>query len=176
MNNNNTSTRALFGSRTEHNLKTAFEHEASSAVREDIYSRQAASEKDLSTRRMLDEMFENGSQLGELWLGYLDETADTADNLLRLSDSKGSHLGEMYEEMAEVADEEGFHEIAEKFRMAALAGKDSAGLLSKRASELNGDAIFYDDPETLHRCPVCGYSVRGNSHPDICPLCVMEWF
>lgn len=176
MNNINTSNRALFGSRTEQNLKTAFEHEASSAVREDIYSRQARDEKDTATRRMLDEMFENSSQLGELWLSYLDETADTSDNLSDLSHSKSTNLGEMYDEMAKVAEEEGFHEIAEKFRMAALSGKQHAELLSQRAEHLKGEKIYYDNADTPHRCPVCGYTVMGNTHPDICPLCVMEWF
>lgn len=176
MNNNNTSNRALFGSRTEQNLKTAFEHEASTAVRENIYARQAQQEKDISTRRMLDEMFENGSQLGELWLGYLDETADTGDNLSRLSNAKAAAMAEMYEEMADVAREEGFSEISEKFEMAALAVKDSAEMLSQRAARLGGEKAYNEEPDTPHRCPVCGYTVKGNTHPDICPLCVMEWY
>ena len=173
MNNNIPSHNALYGTKTAENLLHAFEHEAASALRCNVYSSLAQSEGDVSTRRMLDEMTENGTSGGELWLGYLNEIDGTPDNLRRLSDMKKADNIAMYSHMAEVAEEEGFDEIAEKFRMASAVHDSHSHLLDDRISTLNGTKEYAAG--TLHRCPVCGYTVSGNTRPDICPLCVREW-
>lgn len=175
MNNNNTlSHRALDGTKTADNLMRAFEHEAASAVRGSIYSKEAERSGDASTRRMLDEMHDNDVSQGELWLGYLDEIEDTVENLARLSDISKASDNPMYSDMARIAEEEGFHEIADKFRMAASVKHDHANRMDERMSALDGSKIW--DADTPHRCPICGYTVTGNTHPEVCPLCVHEWF
>ena len=79
---NNTSHNALFGTKTADNLMHAFEHESKSALRGNIYSLQASMEKDTGTRRMLDEISENGTASGELWLSYLDERDTTPEKVV----------------------------------------------------------------------------------------------
>jgi rubrerythrin len=172
-NNNTSSHKALDGTKTADNLMRAFEHEAAAAVRGSIYSREADRGGDASTRRMLDEMQDNGISHGELWLGYLDEIEDTMENLARLSEISKALDNPMYSDMARIAEEEGFYEIADKFRMAAAVKNDHADRINERMSALNGSKIW--DADTPHRCPVCGYTVRGNNHPEVCPFCVHEW-
>ena len=173
MNLNIPSHNALYGTKTAENLYHAFEHEAISALRSNVYSALAQSDGDISTRRMLDEMIENGTSGGELWLGYLGELYDTAENLRRLSDIKKIDNTAMYSHMADIAQEEGFDEIAEKFRMASAVHEGHSTSLDNRISELDGTKKYEYD--TVHHCPVCGYIVTGNTHPEICPLCVREW-
>ena len=173
MNNNTSSHNALYGTKTAENLMHLFEHEASAAMRSGIYSKQAQQEGDISTRRMLDEMHENDLNRGELWLGYLDELDETSENLHKLSETKDVMDSDIYSEMALIADEEGFSEIAEKFRMAGSAQKNQADMLRERMSQLNG--MYSWDAGSVHRCPVCGYTVIGNARPEYCPLCVNDW-
>ena len=173
MNSNIPSHNALYGTKTADNLLHAFEHEALSALRSTVYSALAQGEGDVATRRMLDEMTENGASGGELWLGYLNEIDDTSENLRRLSDIKKTDNTAMYTHMAQIAQEEGFEEIAEKFRMASAVQDSHSQMLDDRISQLNGTKEY--SPDALHRCPVCGYTVSGNTPPDICPLCVREW-
>lgn len=170
---NNTSHNALFGTKTADNLMHAFEHESKSALRGNIYSLQASMEKDTGTRRMLDEISENGTASGELWLSYLDETDTTPENLRRLSEIKNDVDSVLYDDMAQTADKEGFHEIAEKFRMASSVSKSHANLLDDRISQLEHTKQWH--PDTTFRCPACGYVIMGNAMPDACPLCNGEF-
>lgn len=172
-NDNTLSHKALDGTKTADNLMRAFEHEAAAAVRGSIYSKDADRNGDASTRRMLDEMQDNGVSQSELWLGYLDEIEDTVENLARLSEISRAMDNPMYSDMARIADDEGFHEIAEKFRMAATVKNDHADRIDDRMSALDGSKTW--DADTPHRCPVCGYTVIGNARPEVCPLCVHEW-
>ncbi len=173
MNNNTSHQNALHGTKTADNLMHAFEKEATAALRSDIYSQLARQGNDVSTRRMLDEMRENGTSQGELWLGYLDEIEDTTQNLSYLSDIKRDMDSSMYNDMALVAEDEGFPEIAEKFRMAATVQNNHSARLDDRVSQMNGTKTW--DANTMHTCAVCGYTITGNNHPEICPLCVREW-
>lgn len=167
--NNMTSYNALYGTKTADNLMHAFEHEAASAMRSGVYSMQAMQERDFATKRMLDEMSENGVSHGELWLGYLDETGSTPENLHTLSQMKRAHDAASYLDMADIADEEGFQEIAQKFRMAASVNESHSNILDERMSVLEGTRQY--DTQEQFRCPVCGYVVEGNTLPEMCPLC-----
>lgn len=170
---NTMSHNALLGTRTADNLMNAFRHESEAAMRSGVYSAQAAYERDMSTRRMLDEMSDNGAGCSELWLGYLDGLDATSQNLKNLSKLKREINGRLYEDMAEIADEEGFHEIAEKFRMAKAVSNNHAKLLDDRAKSLEGDRTWETDTE--FRCPVCGFTVTGNTMPESCPLCTASF-
>lgn len=167
--NNMTSYNALYGTKTADNLMHAFEHEAASAMRSGVYSMQAIQDRDFATKRMLDEMNENGVSQGELWLGYLDETGTTGENLNTLSRMKREHDAAAYYDMADIADEEGFQEIAQKFRMAAAVNESHADILDERMRMLDGTMQY--EANHQFRCPVCGYVVRGNTLPEMCPLC-----
>lgn len=170
----NTSKNALDGTKTAENLRLAFEKEATNALRAGIYSADARNEKDFATKRILDEIRDNGTSLGELWLGYLEGAKDTAEELLDLAQLKTNVNGSAYDDMAKTANDEGFAELSEKFRMASEVQKSHGERLTERAKELTEKPVF--EPNTPHVCPVCGFVTLGNALPEICPLCGAVFF
>lgn len=173
MNNTSTSVNsALWGTKTHENLRKAFEQEASLYAKESIYSAIASQEGNSSAKRSIAEMADNDRHHAELWLGYLDELGDTYENLGVLSGMKSVMTDDFYPLMSEIADEEGFEEIAEKMRLASKVKSAHREMLNKESEKIDDpDSLFSDDPETMWHCTCCGYDIKGNRPPERCPLC-----
>lgn len=173
--NNNTAyaaRNALDGTRTAENLRQAFAKEAENFARSSIFSSLASDEGNISAKRTLMEHSDNDLRHAELWLGYLDELGDTLENLAELSAVKSALSGDLYPLMAQIADEEGFDEIAEKMRLvAAVKDSQSRMLDSEKDKIMVPDTMYADDPETVWHCSSCGYDIHGNMPPERCPLC-----
>lgn len=163
---------ALDGTKTAENLRQAFSKEAEAFAKGNIFASIAGDEGNMSAQRTLSEHSDNDKRHAELWLGYLDELGDTFENLSELSALKDALSGNLYPLMAEIADEEGFDEIAEKMRLVA-AVKDSQSRMLKDESDRIADAqaLYSESPETMWHCHSCGYNVMGNTPPERCPLC-----
>ena len=74
--------------------------------------------------------------------------------------------------MADIADDEGFSEIAEKMRLVSNVKNTHTVLLDEQLSYLSDkDGRYVDNPETEWHCRSCGYIVKGNMPPERCPLC-----
>lgn len=173
MNNTNmTVSSALDGTKTAENLKTAFSKEAEAFAKGSIFTSAAGDEGNMSAQRTLAEHADNDRRHAELWLGYLDEIGDTFENLSELAALKEALAGNLYPAMAEIADEEGFDEIAEKMRLVAAVKNAQREALDSEAERIATPASAYSaDPETVWHCHSCGYDVRGNTPPERCPLC-----
>lgn len=172
--NNNTSigaNGALDGSVTSKNLALAFDREAKNFARNNIYADIAYREKRMSANRTFVEQADNDMRHAELWLGYLDELGSTLENLDYMYSSKSDADKEFYEMTANVADEEGFLEIAEKMRLMSAVKSSQAKILDDEARKLENGVMYEQNPETEWLCQSCGYSVRGNLPPERCPLC-----
>lgn len=173
--NNNTKTvvsSALEGTKTLENLKQAFTKEAEVFAKGSIYSLLANESGDMSASRAIAEMSDNDRRHAELWLGYLDELGDTLENLSELAALKDLMNGDIYPLMAEIADEEGFDEIAEKMRLVSSVQRTHSDILRDEHDRISSpDTLYSDDPETMWHCSCCGYNTRGNMPPERCPLC-----
>ncbi len=162
--------RALTGTRTEESLKKAFDMEAGTYARNTIYANEASKVGDISAGNALREQAANDRAAAELWLSYLDEIGDTLENLKEMSARKDSGLEDFYEALAEIADEEGFSEIAEKFRMSKRVKTNHGNMLREEMDRFES-GLYDNNADTAWRCSVCGYEVRGNTPPEYCPLC-----
>ena len=163
---------ALDGTKTAENLRTAFSKEAENFAKGSIFSSIARDEANESAKRLFDEHSDHDKRHAELWLGYLDEISDTIENLSELSAMKSALADNFYPAMAEIADEEGFDEIAEKMRLTALAKESQINLLKGEIDRIKSpEALFSENPETVWHCHSCGYDVKGNMPPERCPLC-----
>jgi len=169
---NTTVSSALDGTKTAENLREAFAKEAEAFVRGSIYTSTAENEGNMSAKRALSEQADNDKRHAELWLGYLDEIGDTFENLSELAALKEALGGNLYPAMAEIADEEGFDEIAEKMRLVAAVKNTQKQTLDDEAERIASPASVYsDDAETIWHCHCCGYDIKGNTPPERCPLC-----
>lgn len=172
MNNINKVRNALDGTKTAENLRQAFEKEAINFAKGSIFSAAAKQNGDISAGRTLTEQADNDRRLAELWLSYLDDIDDTLENLYELSIVKDALSGDFYPLIAEIADEEGFDEIAEKLRLASAAKTTHSKLLGTEQDKITRpDALYSESPDTPWVCTACGYVVMGNTPPERCPLC-----
>ena len=163
---------ALDGTKTAENLRTAFEKEAINFAKGNIFSSSAQGDGNMGAKRVLDEQSDNDRRLAELWLSYLNGIGDTLENLTELSDSKNLLSGDLYPLFAEIADEEGFEEIGEKMRLAAMAKSTHSEILEgERQKLMHPGSLYSDSADTPWKCTACGYVVRGNTPPERCPLC-----
>ena len=77
----------------------------------------------------------------------------------------------MYERMAKEADEEGFPELAEKFRGVAAIEKAHEERYRKLLQNVEEKAVFEKSGVKVWECRNCGHLVVGTKAPDVCPVC-----
>ena len=77
----------------------------------------------------------------------------------------------MYARMAQEAEEEGFKEIAAKFRMVGAIEKHHEERYKKLVGNLEGGIVFSRDDERIWKCRNCGHIVVGKFAPKECPVC-----
>ena len=66
---------------------------------------------------------DNEKEHAKLWFKELNGIGDTAQNLAAAADGENYEWTDMYDGFAKTAEEEGFHELAEKFRLVAAIEK-----------------------------------------------------
>jgi rubrerythrin len=77
----------------------------------------------------------------------------------------------MYAGFAVTADEEGFKEIAAKFKMVAAIEKTHEERYKKLLDNLENGKVFTKDGQQVWMCRNCGYIYVGEKAPEVCPCC-----
>ena len=77
----------------------------------------------------------------------------------------------MYDRMAKEADDEGFKEIAAKFRMVGAIEKHHEERYRKLAENIKDGVVFSRDGDRIWICRNCGHIVIGPKAPEMCPCC-----
>ena len=77
----------------------------------------------------------------------------------------------MYECFAKTADEEGFHELAEKFRGVAAIEKHHEERYRALLNNIETKQVFEKSEVKVWECRNCGHIVVGTNAPDVCPVC-----
>jgi rubrerythrin len=96
---------------------------------------------------------------------------NTLDNLKAAASGENEEWDKMYPEFADVADEEGFNEIAGVFRAIAIAEKAHENRFNKLADNVSNDKVFKKEKKVLWKCGNCGYIFEGPNAPEKCPAC-----
>ena len=174
----------LKGSRTEKNLLTAFAGEsqarnrytyAASKARKEgyvlfsaIFAETADQEKEHAKRLF---KFLQGGEVEISAAFPAGVIGSTLENLKAAAAGEHYEQTEMYPEFAEVADEEGFPEIAEVFRRIAVAERFHEKRFNALAEQIESDQVFKRDQAVTWRCRNCGYIHEGTEAPESCPAC-----
>lgn len=173
-NGNMTDTRAmsaLNGTKTEQNLNKAFSGEASAHTKYMLYADKAREEGYPAIARQFDETAGNEKEHAELWLGYMGGIGSTEDNLRAAVAGENAENTDMYPEMARVADDEGFNEIAQKFRLAGEVEGRHRDDYRRTLNDMEDGSWQQGDSDTEWACINCGFRFNGNTPPVRCPLC-----
>ncbi|MBO5845648.1 MAG: iron hydrogenase, partial [Clostridia bacterium] len=107
------------GTQTEKNLEAAFAGESQARNKYTYFASVAKKEGYEQISALFLKTADNEKEHAKLWLKELKGIGDTAHNLAHAADGENYEWTDMYDGFAKTADEEGFHELAEKFRLVA---------------------------------------------------------
>ena len=163
----------LKGSRTEQCLKEAFAGESQARNKYTYYASKAKKEGYEQIAALFLETAENEKEHAKLWFKYLHdgEVPSTEANLLDAANGENDEWTDMYPSFAKIAEEEGFREIAAKFRMVGEIEKHHEERYRKLLESVKGGVVFIGDELAVWKCRNCGHIVVGKYAPKICPVC-----
>ena len=161
----------LKGSKTEQNLMAAFAGESQARNKYDYYASKAKKDGYEQIAAIFQDTANNEKEHAKLWFKLFHGINDTLDNLLDAAAGENYEWTEMYKGFAEVADEEGFHDIAEKFRGVAAIEKTHEERYNKLATAVKGGEVFVKLTESVWVCRNCGHIHVGKEAPKVCPVC-----
>ena len=159
------------GTRTEKNLEAAFAGE-SQARNKYTYFAQIAEKEGLE---QIAELFlksaENEKVHAKMWFRELGGINGTEENLNDAADGENFEWTEMYEDFAKTAEEEGFPELAAKFRGVALVEKRHEERYRALIRNVQTKQVFEKGEVQLWECRYCGHVHIGTRAPEVCPVC-----
>ncbi len=161
----------LKGSKTEKNLMEAFAGESQARNKYTYFASVAKKEGYQQIAAIFEQTANNEKEHAKMWFKALGELGDTAKNLLAAAEGENYEWTDMYDKFAKEAEEEGFVELAEKFRMVAAIEKSHEERYRKLLSNVEMKAVFEKSEETMWECRNCGHLVMGKKSPEICPVC-----
>lgn len=162
----------LKGSRTEANLAYAFSGESQARTKYTFYASQAKKEGFEQIAAIFLETAENEKEHAKLWFKLIHGIGSTDENLRDAAAGENEEWTKMYKEFAEVAREEGFHDIAEQFDGVAKIEKTHEERYLKLLKNFEEGKIFKKDEEAVWYCRNCGHLHYGKEAPETCPVCV----
>lgn len=161
----------LKGTKTLENLMIAFAGESQARNKYTFYASKAKKEGYVQISKIFEETAANEKEHAELWFKHAVGIGSTMENLLDAAAGENYEWTDMYAEMAKVADEEGFPEIAEQMRGVAAIEKEHEERYRKLAANIENGKVFAKDEEVVWQCSNCGHQFVGKEAPDECPVC-----
>ncbi len=163
----------LKGTKTEKNLQEAFAGESQARNKYSYYASQAKKDGYVQIAALFEETAGNEKEHAKLWFKYLHggKVADTMTNLADAAAGENYEWTDMYDRMAKEAEEEGFDEIAAKFRMVGAIEKEHEARYLKLLQNIKDGIVFSREGDCMWQCANCGHIVIGKKAPEICPVC-----
>lgn len=159
------------GTQTEKNLQAAFAGESQARNKYTYFSSVAKKEGYEQIASIFLKTADNEKEHAKMWFKELNGIGSTADNLAAASDGENYEWTDMYEDFAKTADEEGFHELAEKFRMVGAIEKAHEERYRQLLHNVEAAAVFEKSEVKVWECRNCGHIVVGTNAPKVCPVC-----
>ena len=163
----------LKGTKTEKNLQEAFAGESQARNKYSYWASKAKKDGYQQIAAIFEETANNEKEHAKMWFKLLEGGAvkSTPENLKAAADGENFEWTDMYDRMAREADEEGFPEIAEKFRGVAAIEKHHEERYRKLLQNIEDKVVFSRDGDCIWQCRNCGHIVVGKAAPEVCPVC-----
>ena len=163
----------LKGSKTEQNLMTAFAGESQARNKYTYFASKAKKDGYEQIAAIFEETANQEKEHAKMWFKELNggEVPSTEENLLAAAEGENYEWTEMYEEFAKVAEEEGFKQLANKFRGVAAIEKMHEERYRKLLANVKDGLVFSRDGDMIWQCRNCGHIVVGKKAPLVCPVC-----
>ena len=159
------------GTKTEKNLQAAFAGESQARNKYTYFASKAKKDGFEQISALFIKTADNEKEHAKMWFKELDGIGSTSENLAAAAEGENFEWTDMYDEFAKTADEEGFHELAEKFRGVAAIEKHHEERYRALLKNIEMQEVFKKSEVKVWECRNCGHIVVGTQAPDICPVC-----
>ena len=161
----------LKGSKTEKNLLAAFAGESQARNKYTYFASAAKKEGFEQIAEIFLKTADNEKEHAKLWLKALSGIGDTKANLAAAADGENYEWTDMYEGFAKDAEEEGFTDLAVKFRAVGQIEKAHEERFRALLKNVEMQQVFEKSEMKMWECRNCGHLVMGTKAPDVCPVC-----
>jgi rubrerythrin len=177
--------KSVKGTQTEKNLMTSFAGESQARMRYTYFASQAKKEgyEQISAifTETADQEKEHAKRMFKFLEGGMVEiTASfpagvigaTLENLHAAAAGEFEEWNEAYPHFANVAEEEGFSEIAAMYRNISVAEKEHEERYRALLTNIENNKVFEKEAEITWQCRNCGFTTKGKKAPEKCPACL----
>ena len=159
------------GTKTEKNLWEAFAGESQARNKYTYFASVAKKAGYEQIAALFLKTADNEKEHAKLWFKELGELGTTEENLLHAAEGENFEWTDMYERMAREAEEEGFPELAARFRGVGAIEKAHEERYRKLLKNVEEKAVFEKSGVKVWECRNCGHIVVGTKAPEVCPVC-----
>ena len=159
------------GTQTEKNLMAAFAGESEARNKYTYFASKAKKDGFEQIAALFLKTAENEKEHAKLWFKELEGIGSTAENLLSAAEGENYEWTDMYEGFARTADEEGFHELAQRFRLVGAVEKHHEERYRALLRNVEMAEVFAKSQVKVWECRNCGHIVVGEKAPEVCPTC-----
>ena len=159
------------GTQTEKNLMAAFSGESEARNKYTYFASVAKKQGFEQIAALFLKTAENEKEHAKLWFKELEGIGDTAENLLAAAEGENYEWTDMYEGFAKTAEEEGFKELAIRFRLIAAIEKHHEERYRALLHNVEMAEVFEKSEVKIWECRNCGHIVVGEKAPQLCPAC-----
>ncbi len=160
------------GTQTEKNLEAAFAGESQARNKYTYFASRAKKDGFEQIAAIFQHTADNEKEHAKMWYKELnDGVGTTAENLAAAADGENYEWTDMYEGFAKTAEEEGFAELAAKFRLVAAIEKRHEERYRALLKNIETAQVFAKSEVKVWECRNCGHIVVGTNAPEVCPTC-----
>lgn len=159
------------GTQTEKNLREAFSGESEARNKYTYFASKAKKDGFEQIAALFLKTADNEKEHAKMWFKELNGIGSTAENLVSAAEGENYEWTDMYAGFAKTADEEGFHDLAEKFRMVAAIEKMHEERYRTLLHNVEAHEVFAKCEVKVWECRNCGHIVVGEKAPAVCPVC-----
>ena len=159
------------GTKTEENLRAAFAGESQARNKYTYFASVAKKEGMEQIAELFLKTADNEKEHAKMWFKELGELGDTAANLQAAAEGENYEWTDMYDGFAKTAEEEGFADLARKFRAVAAIEKRHEERYRALLNNVETKQVFEKSEVKVWECRNCGHIVVGTKAPLACPVC-----
>ena len=159
------------GTKTEKNLWGAFAGESQARNKYTYFASRAKKDGFEQISALFLKTADNEKEHAKMWFKELNGIGSTAANLEAAADGENYEWTDMYEGFARTAEEEGFPELAAKFRMVGAIEKHHEERYRALLKNVEMQEVFKKSEVKIWECRNCGHIVVGIEAPAVCPVC-----
>ena len=177
--------KSIKGTQTEKNLLTSFAGESQARMSYTYYASVAKKEGYEQIAAIFTETADQEKEHAKRMFKYLEGgmveitasypagvISTTLNNLLEAAAGEHEEWSQDYPHFADVAEQEGFYEIAAMYRNISVAEKGHEERYRAFVNNIETASVFAKEGEVVWQCRNCGYITIGKEAPEVCPACL----